>query len=178
MAARTGSGYGVAMRLILLLFACAPQQHVEWHYGEPWGGVCATGKLQSPVELSGAAGFGPKVSLEYWPTQLSALNNGHTVELAYQPGSSLTLDGKRYALKQLHFHHPGEHVVDGKSYPLEVHLVHKSDDGKIAVVAVLVSEGAPNRWLKPLTDNLPRPGERYEPDARVNAADLVPPSRI
>lgn len=166
------------MRLILLLLACAAPKPVEWHYGEPWSGRCATGKSQSPIELSGSAGFAPKLSFEYWPTHLSALNNGHTVEVTYDTGSFLTLEGKRYALKQYHFHHPGEHAVDGKSYPMELHLVHKSDDGKLAVVAVLIREGEANRWLKPLFDNLPRPGERREPDARISAADLLPPSKV
>ena len=180
MAARTANAYCAAMRLpLLLLFcACAPPPHVEWHYGETWGGVCATGKQQSPVELSGAPGLGPKIQLEYWPSPIHTVHNGHTVEVQYDPGSSLILDGKRYALKQFHFHHPSEHTVDGKSYPLELHLVHKSDDGKLAAVGILIAEGAPNRWLQPILADLPRPGETREPTARVNAADLVPPSRV
>ena len=65
-------------------------------------------------------------------------------------GSTLIVDGKRYALKQFHFHHPGEHAVDGKKFPLEIHFVNKSEDGKLAVLGVLVVEGAPSPWLKPL----------------------------
>jgi carbonic anhydrase len=165
--------------LALALSACAaPEKHIEWHYGEPWGGTCADGKRQSPVELSGSAGFAPKVQLEYWPSRVKLLNNGHTVQANYDPGSTLIVDGKRFALQQFHFHHPGEHGVDGKSFPLEMHFVNKSEDGKLAVIGVLVIEGAANNWLKPLFADLPRPGESRELDARVNAADLVPRSRI
>jgi carbonic anhydrase len=164
--------------LILTLSACAHPPPLVWSYGEPWGGECTTGKQQSPVALSGAAGFAPTVQLEYWPSRIKLTNTGKTLRLDYDPGSFIIVDGKRAKLEQLHFHHPGEHSVDGKTFPLEMHLVHKTEDGKFVVVAVLIAEGALNRWMKPLLAELPRLGETLQPTARLNAADLVPPSRI
>jgi carbonic anhydrase len=159
--------------LTLILCGCPPPPPVHWSYGEKWDGVCATGKRQSPVDLRSGGSFAPRIQLEYWPTPMRVMNNGHTIELEYDAGSFLVLDGKRYALKQFHFHHPSEHHLDGKSFPLEVHFVHKSEDGKLAVVGVPIAEGAANKWLQPAWTDLPQPGEHREPEARINAADLV-----
>jgi carbonic anhydrase len=164
--------------LILLLVGCAPPPVVHWNYGEQWTGVCSTGKSQSPIDLHGESGFSPRLQMEYWPSVGHVINNGHTIELEYDPGSKLIVDDKHYPLKQMHFHHPSEHLLDGKSFPLELHIVHKTDDGKIAVVGILIQEGAANKWLGPFFNDLPYPGEKREPGARINAADLIPASRV
>jgi carbonic anhydrase len=164
--------------LILFLVGCPPPPAVHWNYGEAWTGVCSTGKSQSPIDLHGQTGFAPRVQMEYWPTAGRMTNNGHTIELSYEPGSKLIVDEKHYALKQIHFHHPAEHQLDGKSFPLEMHLVHKTEEGKLAVVGVLIQEGAANKWLAPFFSDLPYQGEPREPGARINAADLIPPSRV
>ena len=70
------------------------------------------------------------------------VNNGHTVQVNYAPGSSVTVDGREFELKQFHFHSPSENKIDGKQYPLEAHLVHADKDGNLAVVAVMFQEGA------------------------------------
>ena len=55
----------------------------------------------------------------------------------------LTLDscyGSR--LRQIHFHVPSEHTVQGTSHVMEAHCVHEAvDDGTVAVVGVLLEEG-------------------------------------
>jgi carbonic anhydrase len=167
------------MRLLLIvaLAGCAHHAPTHFSYGEPWGGTCASGREQSPINLHAAGGFAPKLEFEYWPSRTRLINNGHTVQLEYDPGSALTVDGVRYALVQMHFHHPSEHTLDGTGAALELHLVHKSADGKLAVVGVLLREGAANRWLEAVLHALPSEGERAELDARINAADLLPASR-
>ena len=67
------------------------------------------------------------------------LNNGHTVQVNYQPGSALTVEGRSFELKQFHFHAPSENTFNGKHFPLEGHLVHADKNGKLAVVAVMFS---------------------------------------
>ena len=58
----------------------------------------------------------------------------------------------RYELQQFHFHHPSEEAVKGKLTDMEVHLVHKSTDGKLAVLAVRLTRiiGDPNAVLAAL----------------------------
>ena len=36
-----------------------------------------------------------------------------------------------YHLTDIHFHMPSEHLLSGKQYPLEFHLVHMNDAGEI-----------------------------------------------
>ncbi|SJZ52436.1 carbonic anhydrase [Pilibacter termitis] len=42
-----------------------------------------------------------------------------------------------FYLEDIHFHLPSEHSIDGKSYPIEFHLVHYSKAREVLVVAVL-----------------------------------------
>jgi carbonic anhydrase len=41
----------------------------------------------------------------------------------------------QFNLLQFHYHSPSEHTIDGQTYPLEVHYVHKDIIGRFAVVA-------------------------------------------
>ena len=83
------------------------------------------------------------------------VNNGHTIQVAYDPGSSLEIEGTRYQLIQFHFHTPSEHTFEGKHAPAELHLVHRSGDGRLAVIGVLLQPGQENAALAPLWQHLP-----------------------
>ena len=52
----------------------------------------------------------------------------------------ITIRGKRYDLAQFHFHRDSEHALRGKKSAMEVHLVHVSTDGKIAVLGMFIQE--------------------------------------
>ncbi len=54
------------------------------------------------------------------------INSGHTIQINYDEGSTLTVDATEFELAQYHFQVPSEHTVDGKSFPMELHLVHVS----------------------------------------------------
>jgi carbonic anhydrase len=99
------------------------------------------------------------VTFHWDPVPLSVVNTGHAVQVEDSARSSLVVDGVRYALVQLHFHTPAEHTIEGRGFDAELHLVHRSPDGKIAVVAVLFRAGAENAVLAPLVLAAPtRPG--------------------
>jgi carbonic anhydrase len=171
--------------LLVLLTGCpqpAPAVHFSYEGAEGpahWGGKCADGKEQSPIDLhAGGSGFAPRLQMEYWPSQMHVINNGHTIQFEYDTGSFLIVDDKRYALVQAHFHLPSEHTHDGKGWAMEMHLVHKSEDGKLAVVALPIIAGAANQWLAPAWGDLPHPGDRRDLDAKLNAADLVPSAHV
>jgi carbonic anhydrase len=52
----------------------------------------------------------------------------------------ITIRGKRYDLAQFHFHRVSEHALRGKKSAMELHLVHVSTDGKIAVLGMFIQE--------------------------------------
>jgi carbonic anhydrase len=95
----------------------------------------------------------------------------------YAPGSTLSVDGRDFELKQYHFHEPSENLVNGKSYPMEVHLVHADKDGNLAVVAVMFVEGAENASLARAWAHLPdKAGEKISLSS-VAAEGLLPTKR-
>lgn len=122
-----------------------------WGSLDPAFALCARGREQSPIDLAGArrARLDP-IGFDYRRARVSVGNTGHTVQVNPEAGNSILLDRVRYALAQFHFHHASEHLVDGVRLPLELHLVHRSADGALAVVGVLIEEGAANEALAPV----------------------------
>jgi carbonic anhydrase len=139
--------------------------------------VCKTGKHQSPIDIRKPERAGlPTLDFEYHDVPLTIVNNGHTIQVNYAPGSFVRIDGHRYQLVQFHFHHPSEEKVDGRAYDMVAHLVHKDAEGHLAVVAVLLTKGQANPLVQTLWDHLPGQVAREDtvPNLRVNAADLLP----
>ncbi|WP_296631203.1 carbonic anhydrase [Rhodoluna sp.] len=107
--------------------------------------VCADGTAQSPININK-----PKptplanLKFDYVAGEAGIFNNGHTVE-AEPLGtekSTVTIGSTVYPFAQFHFHAPSEHEMNGLHYPVEVHFVHKTAEGKIAVVGVFIKAGA------------------------------------
>lgn len=127
-----------------------------WSEVDPSFSACKLGHEQSPIDIHGAhkANLAP-LALDYHGSAAEVVNNGHTVQVNLSEGGSLTLDGVAYKLVQFHFHTPSEEHINGKAYPMVAHMVHKSEDGKLAVIGVLLKEGKENAALKPVFDGLP-----------------------
>ena len=124
----------------------------------------------------GAPAQAAPVAMQYQATPLKVVYNGHTVQVNYGAGSTLTVDGKTYHLAQFHFHSPSEHTRQGAPFPMEAHLVHKADDGSLAVVGVFLKEGAENPVLAKIWPHLSGEvnHEKSVEGVEVNVADLLP----
>ncbi len=84
------------------------------------------------------------------------IDNGHTIQITVDEGSTFTFGDKTYSLKQFHFHTPSEHTIDGIHMPMEMHMVHQSDDESLAVISVLFKEGTQvNENFATIIANLP-----------------------
>jgi carbonic anhydrase len=128
--------------------------------------LCAEGKQQSPINITKTDVLGEKSwKLDYKSTSFhithnehmdGIVDNGHTIQVNVDDGSILTFGGKAYVLKQFHFHTPSEHTFDGKQQPMEMHLVHQSEDGSLAVIGILIKEGnVTNQNFEKIIANLP-----------------------
>ena len=118
--------------------------------------MCSEGKQQSPINVIASKDIELKaLALEYKTGSKSIINNGHTVQVNVEDGSVLKIDGADYKLKQFHFHVPSENNINGNKFPLEAHFVHATDDGKLAVVAVMFTEGEENPVLAKIWKKLP-----------------------
>ncbi len=108
------------------------------------------------------------------------MNNGHTVQLDVDKGSSVEIDGATWPLLQLHFHAPSEHSLDGLHYPIEMHLVHAGPDGKPGlVVAVFLVQGGSSPAFAPIFANLPKEkgGRKDDASVSIDLDKVLPPDR-
>ena len=160
-----------------------PHWGYEGHSGpEHWGELapdyetCGKGKNQSPINLTGMVEATlPALSLAYQTGGQSVLNNGHTVQVSYEAGSQLTVDERRFELKQFHFHVPSENRIEGESFPMEAHFVHADQEGNLAVLALMFKEGAVNAELHKAWSQMPaEAGESEELANLVDALKLIP----
>lgn len=100
---------------------------------------------------------------------MDLIDNGHTIQVKSDVPAVLDLDDVHYELVQYHFHAPSEHMIDGVRAPLEVHVVHKSADGKLAVIGSLVEEGDHDPAWEFLIAALP---SRLGDTRRIEASEL------
>lgn len=128
----------------------------NWHKLAREYATCAEGKRQSPIDIK----EGVRVQLDalrfdYKPSALKVINNGHTIQVAYESGSSVIVGDTPYELVQFHFHRPAEERVNGRVFDMVAHLVHRSKEGQLAVVAVLLMIGDENPFIRTLWNYLP-----------------------
>lgn len=97
----------------------------------------------------------------------------------YQPGSFISVGGKKYALKQFHFHRPSEEKINGKTFDMSIHLVHADQTGKLAVVAALLQQGEDNPLLGEIWKNLPQEQEKENrlDKIQIDASRMLPSDR-
>jgi carbonic anhydrase len=152
----------------------------EWGSLDSSYAACSVGKTQSPIDIKGAKKADlPALNFSYRAVPLSIIDNGHTIQVNYATGSTLTAGEKLYTLQQFHFHHPSEEHVNGKDFPLVAHLVHADTEGHLAVVAVLFELGNANSLIDTLWKNLPPEKEKPQdtPSVSIQAEDLLPSER-
>jgi len=181
---------GLSLVLALSVQASTVQPGHEEHWGyrvadgpAKWGSIkpafklCAEGKSQSPINIQGSIGKGaPKVQLNYNDSSAAIENNGHTIQVNMNNGGYVEMEQKKYYLVQFHFHAPSEEQINGKSADMVAQLVHKTKEGEMLVIAVLLNRGAKNELLAPVFDNLPKAkGKIWKLDhTKLNLTKLIP----
>jgi carbonic anhydrase len=151
------------------------------HWGEldPGYVLCRTGQGQSPIDIHDTIDTDlPAIEFHYRAGGRDEINNGHTIQIDYEPGSTISYDGRDYALKQFHFHTPSENHIDGHEFPLEAHLVHADAEGHLLVIAVMFKEGGHNHALATAWQDMPeRPHTHHLLHTHAFAGALLPQSR-
>lgn len=179
----------VVFVIALMLAPGEPEPLAKWGYGEEdgpkeWASLderykmCDEGMHQSPINIVNSieAKLAPLV-LEGKGKATTFINNGHTVQANFASGNKLTVDGKTYTLRQVHFHTPSENTIDGKSFPMEAHFVHSSGSN-LAVVGVMLEIGAENATLNKLLRNLPEnEGDKNQLKSDVIGYEMLPQSK-
>jgi len=161
----------------------------HWSYegeGAPehWGSlspdfkVCDLGLQQSPIDLTGSmrAELVP-IPVSWTKGEFTILNNGHTIQVNCKSSGSISIEGHDFDLVQFHIHHPSEHKLNGQSFDLEVHFVHKSAAHGLAVLGVFLKPGAANVALQPVFEAMPAEAGQEIPFAGVDLGALLPAAR-
>jgi carbonic anhydrase len=172
---------------------CAAQTGANWNYSGKtgalvWGRLdpaykaCSKGHDQSPIDMRGArldAKLQP-IEFHYMGGAITLENTGNAIVAVVDPGSYIVANGVRYNLVDFEFHHPSEHTVRGKLADMEVDLIHKSAEGKQAILAVRLNEGMGNgnATIATLWEHLPATAGKQEKIAdMIDAAGLLPADR-
>jgi carbonic anhydrase len=151
----------------------------KWGSLEATNGLCTTGTQQSPIEI------GQSIIARQSPLKIrwtkrpdTIVNNGHTIQLGFSAGNTLDIGGRSYELTQFHFHHPSEHLVDGKRFAMEAHFVHAGAAGGLAVVGVFIAPGKGNVAFHKIVSTMPsHEGPPVAADAAIDPNGLLPAAR-
>jgi len=129
---------------------------------ENWGSLseanimCSQGRVQSPFDIKAdvSAGLAP-LNFAYGQAPVKVVNNSHTLQVDIPAGHIVEIDGEIYNLLQFHFHTPSEYTVLGRRFPMAMHMVHSTDDGKLGVVGVMLEIGEAHPTIQQLWDVAP-----------------------
>ncbi|XP_024190209.1 alpha carbonic anhydrase 7 [Rosa chinensis] len=133
---------------------------------EHWGELkeewkeCKDGKLQSPIDLldSNARKAISRVddlNMSYKPSNATMKHEGYAISIQWEgDAGSIQINGTDYLLKRCHWHRSSEHFINGRSYDLELHMVHQSQNNDVAVVAFLYQSGNPDPFLSKISNDV------------------------
>lgn len=188
------------MRLHALVFLtyCAgtislAQSGASWDYAGKrgplvWGKLdpsyraCSEGHQQSLIDIRGArlnTSLQPLV-FHFVAGPVTLENTGNLIALNVGPGSTMTTEGARYELQRIEFHRPAENAVKGKLADLDVEMIYRGGDGKLAIVAsrLAMDRGDPNAVLAELWPHLPKtPGATGKDPNDVDPGGFLPADR-
>ena len=185
----------------------------DWTYrerGSNWECLCKEGMAQSPIDLpppKKAIGSPIKAFFQFDKTSIIAdepleehgIKIGDNLQLRYHDGTlrifsaflgkTVTMDGAVYHAKEISFHIPSEHTINGEKFPMEMNIVHYGqsigDTAKQLVISILFqkSPGVYNKFLESLDIfNLPNPLDKFRdldkdlfiPDIFFNVNEVPP----
>ncbi|XP_062112757.1 alpha carbonic anhydrase 1, chloroplastic [Humulus lupulus] len=131
----------------------------EWGRLSPEYSECAKGKLQSPLNIMKTKVVRSKIfkplTRNYVPANATLCNNQFNIGVKYEgDAGSMEVNGKTYSLKQMHWHSPSEHRLNGVRYPVELHLVHQAEDLSLSVVAILFNYSTPDPLLLKIKEKM------------------------
>lgn len=176
---------------ILILFACNSHEEPHWSYEGHTGPVywsklsskykdCALGHHQSPINIDHEVEHSelPPLQLDYRISRAQVVNNGHSIQVNFKDGGVFKAGNQSFQLLQMHFHTPSEEAIHGKRAAFEAHFVHKAEDGKLAVIGILMHPGKRNPVLDQIWQIMPhKPNRIAASELNINALDIIGEAR-
>ena len=125
------------------------------------GSIC---HAQSPINIlsfKDTTNIGHNITLNFKDEVNEVENLGHTVQVDFKPGSTITVDNETFDFVQAHFHTPSEHLVDGVTYPMEMHVVNtlhgqaEDEETEFLVIGFLFKMGQKNAFIEEVLNAVP-----------------------
>jgi carbonic anhydrase len=135
------------------------------------------GPYQSPIDIltdSASKDSSQFISIKFNAGVTAVENLGHTIQLDFKEGSTALAGGNTYTSKHFHFHTPSEHMIDGMTFPMEMHIVNilkdsnKQHDPQYLVIALLFKMGQENKFIREFLGAIPKEEEK----------DTLPPGSV
>ncbi|XVE61091.1 hypothetical protein DITRI_Ditri06bG0012300 [Diplodiscus trichospermus] len=122
----------------------------SWGSLKPEWRTCNVGRRQSPINIETPQLHSRLGDFQRNYTFARAVLRNRTEDVAVVwlgNAGSITINGIVYTVVNCHWHSPSEHTFNGTSYPLEIHIVHRSAENWTAVIAILYRYGLPDPFL-------------------------------
>jgi carbonic anhydrase len=126
----------------------------DWGYANTdWSELyptCGSGKVQSPIDVQSCHSQSSvdRPVIKQSESELSFSSEKNNFAMKCQnvdtPCSEIRFANTTYKMLQLHAHSPSENLLNGESYPLEIHMVHASEVGHLAVLGIFFKLGKHN----------------------------------
>lgn len=121
----------------------------EWRF--------VSGKMQSPVNI-----ITTEVETTLTDDKGIKFNQQDAIKKVTDTGVNIkvtgegeaSINGRTFRLDQFHFHITSEHTINGQYFPMEIHYVNIAQDGRIAVIAVLLEEGEKSTDFEEILQNI------------------------
>jgi carbonic anhydrase len=169
----------------------APTADTRWTYSgahgpEHWGQIrpaysgCASGQRQAPIGIDTRhtlQGPAEPLQLAYASSTGRVAHTGHTIQVAVAGQNTLTVRGSSFHLQHLQFHHPAEVRIDDKTHAMAVHLLHRNEQGQMAMLVVPLDVGEAHPEIHKIwthmplevNDSVPLPAGLLNPQALLPA---------
>ena len=141
------------------------------------------GLIQSPINIltNTVEHVDSRAITVRYKDEVNAIENlGHTIQLHFAEGSTIMAHGKTFQFKQMHFHTPSEHQLDGMTYPMELHIVNSAEgenngESEYLVVSILFKMGEENKFISDFYDFIPEEENSVHniQTGRVRLSDLL-----
>jgi carbonic anhydrase len=146
----------------------------------PGNAICGNGKRQSPIDIRGGIRVDlEQIGIDYRPTQFRITDTGRTVQVDVAEGNNISVLGRNWQLVHIQFHRPSEARVNGKTYEMSAHLVHRDYANNLAIAVVLMERGMEHPVIQTLWNYMPLDtGMSVEPpNVAIDLTKLLPERR-
>ncbi|KAG2658836.1 hypothetical protein PVAP13_1KG318900 [Panicum virgatum] len=138
--------------------------------------LCSKGMNQSPIDIvKDKAIYNLQLEpleRDYTATNATIVDNVFNIALRYNDtAETIKVGGIKYKMKQLHWHLPSEHTINGQRFAMELHMVHFTEDDNITVVEILYRYGKPDPFLFQIKEQL---AELHAEGCKAEKGDPLP----